>query len=119
MNIYLVCTIRNATVAFAEHIKQYVAMLEQRGHRVYFPPRDTDQNDDTGLRICKDNRKGIESADEVHVMWDGSSQGSIFDLGMAFALRKKVVPVMESFPAATVDRSIPNIVHEWSKRGPE
>ena len=31
-----------------------------------------------------------EKADEVHVIWDGRSVGTVFDFGMAFALRKPI-----------------------------
>lgn len=41
-------------------------------------------------RICTYNRTIIEWADEVHIMWDQRSMGTIFDFGMAFALRKPI-----------------------------
>ena len=43
------------------------------------------------LDILNYNRSLIEWADEVHVIWDGRYVGTIFDFGMAFALRKKLV----------------------------
>ena len=30
--------------------------LEKAGHKVHWPPRDVDQNDPTGLRICSEQR---------------------------------------------------------------
>ena len=40
--------------------------------------------------MCKHNRSLLEQADEIHVIWDQRSLFTIFDLGMAFALRKKL-----------------------------
>ena len=57
---------------------------------IYAPGRDTNQIDDTGLRICTDNKNAIIKSDEVLFVWDGKSEGCLFDLGMAFALGKKV-----------------------------
>ena len=35
----------------------------------------------------------MRKCDEVHVLWNPGSSGSHFDLGMAIALDKKIVPV--------------------------
>jgi hypothetical protein len=117
VKIYLICPVRKATPEYSQAARSYVAQLESLGHQVYWPTRDTDQIDPAGLRICKDNRGGIEAADEVHVIWDGQSQGSIFDLGIAFAMRKKIVPVIGSFPPRTEGKSIQNMVYDWHERG--
>ena len=113
MKIYLVCPVRKASPEYSLAAQNYVAELESLGYQVYWPARDTDQIDPTGLRICNDNRRAIEAADEIHVIWDGQSQGSIFDLGIAFAMRKKVVPVIGAFPAKTEGKSIENMVYDW------
>lgn len=42
------------------------------------------------LEVCKRNREMIKWADEVDVFWDQRSAGTIFDLGMCFAMRKKI-----------------------------
>lgn len=91
MNIFLICPVRNITEEEKKAIGSYVETLEAAGHKVHWPPRDTQQNDPVGLRICTDNRQAIENANEVHVWYNSESQGTIFDLGMTFALRKKVV----------------------------
>jgi len=117
MKIYLICPVRKATPEYSQVSRLYVAQLETLGHQVYWPARDTDQVDPTGLRICKDNRGGIENADEVHVIWDGQSQGSIFDLGIAFAMHKHIVPVIDSFPPKSAGKSIPNMVYDWCENG--
>jgi hypothetical protein len=63
--------------------------LEAEGHSVYFPLRDTNQNVPIG-QICESNKQAIIAADEVRIIWDGTSHGVIFDTGMAFALGKKI-----------------------------
>jgi len=65
------------------------ADLESQGHTVYVPLRDTDQNG-TIDQICESNKKAMMGCDEVRVIWDGTSHGVIFDVGMAFALGKKI-----------------------------
>ena len=111
MRIFLVCPVRGHDQSEYLH---YVEQLEKSGHVVHYPPRDTDQNDDTGLRICEDNRRAIEEADEVHVIWDGQSQGALFDIGMAFMLRKKIVAV--SLPERTPTKSFQNMIAEYAAR---
>lgn len=86
MKITMICSVRGGVDS---GIEDYVRAQENRGNTVYFPPRDTPQNDPIGLDICQRMRVAIEQADEVHIWYNKDSQGSHFDLGMAFALRKK------------------------------
>ena len=61
--------------------------------------------------MCSLNRSNIEWADEIHILWDGRSTGTIFDIGMCFALRKKIkIVYLES-------KSFINFVKEFEKRG--
>ncbi len=99
MRIFLICPVRNVTSEETEAINRYVTGLEERcRHRVYWPARDTDQSDPIGLQICKVNRNAIIAADEVHVWWNPASTGSLFDLGIAFALGKDIVLANEVTP---------------------
>lgn len=84
--VYIICPVRQATQKQVEACKIYVAFLEQEfGCQVHYPPRDVDQtNDDNGVRICFEHARYLIDADEVHVYWDETSQGSHFDLGMVF-----------------------------------
>ncbi len=106
---FLICPVRGKS---PEETAGIVRQLEADGFDVHWPHRDTNQEDDTGLRICRDNREAIRAADVVHVVWDGQSQGSLFDLGMAFAEDKKVVPVV--LPKATPQKSFQNMVMAWA-----
>lgn len=109
MKSFLICPVRGKD---PETYRAIVAALEARGYAVHWPPRDTDQNDNTGLRICGDNRAAIEAADIVHIVWDGQSQGCLFDLGMAFALGKDIEPI--DLPPPTEGKSFQNMIHAWA-----
>lgn len=108
MKTFLICPVRGHD---PNETKEVVQLLERQGWNVHWPPRDTNQNDDTGLRICRDNRQAIQAADVVHVIWDGKSQGCLFDLGMAFAMGKPVYTL--GLPKATGGKSFQNMVRAW------
>lgn len=98
MRIFLICPVRSATEEQKKEIQKYVQDMEYRGNKVYYPARDTNQNDKIGLMICESNKKAIKSSDEVHVYYDPNSSGTLFDLGMAFAMNKKIVLVNKVEP---------------------
>ena len=88
MKVYLICPVRNSSEEQRMHAQKYVAQLEKEGIVVHYPPRDSDQREDgIGLIVNESNRNAILSSDEIHVMWDSTSYGSHFDLGMVFMLR--------------------------------
>lgn len=94
--IFIICPVRNADSVVQEEIADYVSRLEQEGHQVHWPKRDTDQSDDHGIFICEENCDAVIDAGEIHIWWDPDSSGSKFDFGMLFALlrlgfTKKVV----------------------------
>jgi hypothetical protein len=107
---FLICTVRNATGEQWAAQEEYVSSLEAGGIGVYWPPRDTDQDDPIGLRICSDNRTAMERADVVRVVWDPESQGSLFDLGMAFAMRKPIYLVNRKDIKPTDKKSFTNFL---------
>ena len=85
---FLISPVRGADMSA---LAKVVERLEVDGWSVYWPARDTNQSDESGLRICRDNLNAIARSAYVHVVWDGASQGVLFDLGRAFALDKPVV----------------------------
>ncbi len=91
MNIYVACPVR---LGISRHATTYVDKLEKQGHTVFYPPRDVDQHDESGLNICKTERLAIQNCDEVHTFYDARSQGIHFDLGIAFALYKPIKFIM-------------------------
>jgi hypothetical protein len=64
--------------------------LEGESHVVRIPAFD-DHKDLDDLGVCKYNRDLIEWADEIHLIWDRRSTGTIFDFGMCFMARKTLV----------------------------
>lgn len=92
-SVYLIMPVRQADEAMAARCREYLSLLEARGYTVHFPPRDAPQDDPTGQQICEMHRRAMVAADEVHVIWDVNSKGSHFDLGMAYALHKRIVAV--------------------------
>lgn len=96
--VFIIHPVRNITEEMKIKIQAYVKKLEAEGIKVYDPMRDTDQTDTVGLKICTSNMRAIEAADEVHIAWDGVSEGCLFDFGMVFALNKKIKLIPELFP---------------------
>lgn len=114
--VFLISPVRQITDEEKQAIAEYVQKLEADGYVVHWPIRDTKQDDPVGLRICKDNREAIISADEIHLWYSQTSSGSIFDLGMAFALEKKLVLAT---PIQTTDgvKGFNNMVNAWAENG--
>lgn len=113
MKSFMICPVRGQSPAEAQNVAALVVQLEGQGYKVHFPPRDTNQNDPTGLQICRDNARAIFAADVIHVIWDGKSQGCLFDLGIAFALGKKISPI--SLPEPTEGKSFQNMIGAWAR----
>lgn len=90
MKIFIICPVRKSEIA--NELEQYAQQLESEGHAVHLPHRDTNQTA-SGLEICKQNKSAIESADEVHIFYNPDSQGIHFDMGVAFALGKRICVV--------------------------
>lgn len=89
--IFLISPVRTRNDEAAEFLeKEYIPELyrAQENIRVHYPKWHTEQEDDTGLYICRQNRFGIKSADEVHIYLDPNSQGTVFDVGMSFMAQK-------------------------------
>lgn len=77
------------TTAYQEEMYRHRTYLEETENEVRMPAFDNFQNMNE-LEVNTFNRDEIEWADEVHVLWDARSSGTIFDLGMCFALRKSI-----------------------------
>lgn len=110
MKIFVICPVRNATEGETSKLENYVASREKTGDVVHWPARDTNQNDKVGLRICTDNRRAIFEADEVHIWFNPASQGTLFDIGIAFALEKKIRLINSEMIAPTEGKSFANVL---------
>jgi len=114
MKIFVICTVRNATPEYKQKLEDYVANLERNGHEVHLPHRDTDQTA-RGFDICTQNMNAIIAADEIHIFYNKESQGTHFDMGVAFALGKKIV-IVENEPL-TEGKSYQRMLTEWEEYG--
>lgn len=110
MKVFIICTVRNATPAYRDRLEEYVHSLEQEGHQVHLPHRDTDQRG-KGYEINRANMEAIKKADEVHIFYSPESQGTHFDMGVSFALGKKI-RIVESVPIPE-GKSYQGLLAEW------
>lgn len=109
-DIFVICPVRNASLQQTEAIEEWVREFEADGKTVYWPARDTNQDDANGYRICRDNADAIKSAKSVHVWFDPASQGSLFDIGMAFALEKPIRLINRCMLEKTEKKSFQNVL---------
>ena len=115
-DVFLICPVRDASDEQKEKMKAYIAKLKGAGRRVYYPADDTVQKgDNTGLRICRDNARAIWKSREVHIFFDPKSEGSRFDLGVAFAFDKTLYIVNPDDFELTEEKSFANMITAWSK----
>ena len=118
MKIFLICPVHNLNETEKTVMKKYVESWEEAGHTIHWPPRDTNQDDPTGIRIYADNRTALENADEIHVWLDKDCEESRFYLGMAFALRKKIALLNREAVTRTDGKSFGNVllwymINQW------
>ena len=114
--MFLVRPIAGISDEYREEIEVQIEHLRIT-YDVYDPLTQTDQNK-SELRICKQNREAMESADVVGVIWDLKSHGCLFDLGMAFAMKKRIEPVTGYFPAINSSKkTFQNMVWAWELSG--
>ena len=112
MNIFIICTVREANNNYVAKLEKYVKMLEIDGHKVHLPHRDTNQNAN-GIDICLQNKNAIKESDEVHIFYNSKSQGTHFDMGVAFAFDKKIIIVENEIFGE--GKSYPRMLAEWEK----
>jgi len=114
MKIFLISPVRNITEDEKEKIFNYVKTLERGGNIVHWPFRDINQNDIIGNRILDDNCIAMINSDEIHIWWNEKSQGSVFDLGMAWILEKytkrKIIIANAEEIIPTTTKSFNNVV---------
>lgn len=105
---FLICPVRGVDTTQSQVATEE---LEADGWHVHWPPRDTNQDDVTGFRICSDNLEAIRKADRVFIIWDGQSKGCLFDAGIAFALGKPITCL--DLPTASEGKSFQNMMRQW------
>ncbi|MEI6731955.1 MAG: hypothetical protein WCK90_04725 [archaeon] len=108
---YIICPVRNVTPEVVVILDDYVRKLEAIGRSVHYPPRDVEQDlDPIGIRILLKHRDGMKRCKRVHLYWNGKSEGSFSDFGMALMtdnpiflinrsdVEKMATPGKKSFP---------------------
>lgn len=108
--IYIISSVRNANEELRKKLEEYAEIQIKNGNKVYLPHRDTKQNV-SEYSICVQNKKAISDCEEVHIFYDKDSQGSHFDLGMAF-MYEKPIKVIEATPTPE-GKSFQNLLVEW------
>ena len=94
MNIFLISPVAKTNPEIESYINQYIEKQKSQGNTVYYPLIHTIQTSPE-YEICQQNLQAIKNADEVHIYFQETSGGSKFDLGMAFALNKKIKLINE------------------------
>lgn len=106
-DVGIICSVRNDSDK--EYIEAYVEELEKKNIRTFYPARDTVQVDATGgIRICNDNCNSLRQCKEIHIIFHPDSKGSLFDLGVVFAMGKPIHIVNPILP--TEEKSFKNVL---------
>ena len=87
--IFIICSVRGVSDEYKFELEKYVEGLELSGDEVHLPHRDTNQTS-KGIDICMENAIAIKKANEVHIFYNSKSQGTHFDMGVAFAYNKPI-----------------------------
>ncbi len=114
--IFLICPVRIISEAEKQYLEDYISRLETAGHKVHFPPRNTNQNDLVGLNICSENRAAIMGADEIHIYYNPKSEGSLFDFGMTFMADKPIKLINKYDIERTPYKSFQNVLLELDEK---
>ena len=87
--IFLICPVRNATDEQRKWIEDFVKEKYADGYIIHAPHLHTRQIDlFGGYAICRQNAEAVATSQEIDIYYDQSSTGSVFDLGVAYALHK-------------------------------
>ena len=90
--IFLICPVRNATEEQRRWIENFVENKLSEGYIVHAPHLHTRQQDMFGgYAICRQNAEAVATSKEIDIYYSQSSTGSVFDLGVAYALHKPLV----------------------------
>lgn len=116
-NIFLICPVRNATEEQKIYIEEFVKEKNRNGIEVHAPHMHTVQQDMFGgYTICYQNANAIAKSSEIDIYYDQSSTGSVFDLGVAYALNKKLIILNSDDIVFNENDQIDCIVKDWNNR---
>ncbi|MBO4570147.1 MAG: hypothetical protein J5689_02915 [Clostridia bacterium] len=112
--IFLICPVRNATQEQKTWIENFVKEKYNNGYKIHAPHLHTRQTDlFGGYAICRQNAEAVASSQEVNIYYDQSSTGSVFDLGVAYALHKPLKVLNRDQITFNRNDLIDSIVESW------
>jgi len=111
----MICSVRKATKEEREKILAYAEKRREEGHEVRCPISDTNQVDELGLRIVEEHENDIVWADQIHIIWNPASEGSLWDTAQSrmarrFMPEKKIILVNAPEIQATDTKSYTNVI---------
>lgn len=113
--IFLICPVRNATPEQRKWIENFVYEKYNNGYIIHAPHLHTRQSDlFGGYAICKQNALAVATSNEINIYYDQTSTGSVFDLGVAYALNKPLVLLNKEQIEFNDNNAIDNIVKNWA-----
>ena len=111
--LFLICPVSDASEETNERISNYKSIMASYGYDVHAPFFDTNQKDMfAGYAICRQNAEAIGKSKEVEILYDQKSNGSVFDLGVAYALHKPI-RVLNDKSIQFTDDVIDLIIQQW------
>ena len=112
--IFLICPVRNATPEQRQWIEDFTKRKYDEGFTIHAPHLHTRQKDlFGGYAICKQNAEATASSQEIDIYYDQSSTGSVFDLGVAYALHKPLRLLNEESITFNENDMIDMVVKNW------
>jgi len=112
--IFLICPVRNATDTQKRWIENFVKEKYNDGYTLHAPHLHTVQNDlFGGYAICRQNAIAVATSEEIDIYYDQSSTGSVFDLGVAYALNKPLIVLNNNEIIFDNNDFIDSIVKSW------
>lgn len=114
--IFIICPVRGITAEEDKFLLGYVSQLKSSGYNVHYPKNDTNQHDSIGLNICSQNKEAIRNADEIHIYYNPTSTGSVFDVGMAFMADKPVIIINQDYFEKNKQDNFTQFLIEYSNK---
>ncbi len=112
---FLICPVRIATPEQRQWIENYVSMMMEKGYVIHAPHLHTVQTDlFGGYGICMQNAEAIGTSECVDILYNQKSTGSVFDLGVAYALSKPLNLLNKEDIVFDDNDIIDSIVKKWS-----
>lgn len=109
MNVFVICAVSNATAEYREMLESHARALRSVDIDVHLPHLDTNQ-EQSGFDICRTNMEAIENADLVLVYYTRKSLGTHFDMGVAFSLKKPIIPI----GVEASERGFEAVLYQWN-----